>query len=214
MGVVVFATSPVEDDSRQRAPLSSVHPETSQAFGADSLIYHSGKYRYRVSGGSFFQTNRFLVDQLVKIVTADQKGEAALDLYAGVGLFTLPLADRFNEAVAVEASPHSFSDLRQNAPANVLPVRATTENFFRDRAAKREFDLVVVDPPRAGLGEKTVSALGRMSAPRVTYVSCDPATLSRDVRVLLECGFKVEQAHLVDLFPQTFHMETVLHLAR
>jgi 23S rRNA (uracil1939-C5)-methyltransferase len=214
VGVVVFATSPVEDETKQRAPLSSTHPEASQAFGADSLTYNAAGHRYRVSGGSFFQTNRFLVDKLVQIVTSCKSGQAALDLYAGAGLFTLPLAENFKEVVAVEASPHSFADLRLNAPANVLPVRATTEDFFRDRAAKRDFDLVIVDPPRAGLGEKTASALGRMSVPRVTYVSCDPATLSRDLRVLLESGFKIEQAHLVDLFPQTFHIETILHLAR
>ncbi len=214
VGVVVFATSPVEDETKQRAPLSSTRPEASQAFGADSLMYQALGHRYRVSGGSFFQTNRFLVDKLAEIVTHDHSGTTALDLYAGAGLFTLPLAKRFNEVVAVEASPHAFADLRTNAPASVLPVRATTEGFFRERSARRDFDLVVVDPPRAGLDEKTVAALGRLSAPRVTYVSCDPATLSRDLKVLLECGFKVEQAHLVDLFPQTFHMETVLHLAR
>ncbi len=214
VGVVVFATSPIEDETRQRAPLSSTHPEASHRFGAESLVYQAAGHSYRVSGGSFFQTNRFLVDELVQIVASGHTGEAALDLYAGAGLFSLPLAHHFKEVVAVEASPHSFADLRRNAPANVLPLRATTENFFHERSAKRDFDLAVVDPPRAGLGEKTAAALGRMSVPRVTYVSCDPATLSRDLRVLLECGFRVKQAHLVDLFPQTFHMETVLHLAR
>ena len=73
---------------------------------------------------------------------------------------------------------------------------------------------MLVDPPRAGLAEKATAALCRTSASRVTYVSCDPATLSRDLRLLLESGFKVEQAHLFDLFPQTAHMETVLHLVR
>ena len=215
VGVVVFATSPIEDESRQHAPLSSVHVETSQSFGSDSLVYQAMGHRYRVSGGSFFQTNRFMVEELAKIVTAGQTGRAALDLYAGAGLFTLPLAQSFDDVVAVEASPNSFADLRLNAPANVLPIPASTESFFTDhRAAKNSFDLVVVDPPRAGLGERTAAALGRMSVPRVIYVSCDPATLSRDLQVLLKCGFRVEQAHLVDLFPQTFHMETVLHLVR
>ena len=93
-------------------------------------------------------------------------------------------------------------------------IRATTEAFLAERAAKLALDLVILDPPRAGLGEKAAAALGRMSASYVTYVSCDPATLSRDLRVLLELGYRIEQAHLVDLFPQTYHMETVLHLAR
>ena len=98
--------------------------------------------------------------------------------------------------------------------ANVKCVRTTTEAFLAERAAKLAPDLIVLDPPRAGLGEKAATALGRMSASHVTYVSCDPATLSRDLRVLLESGYRVEQAHLVDMFPQTYHMETVLHLAR
>jgi len=101
----------------------------------------------------------------------------------------------------------------------VLQFVESQESFIggyviTERAAKLAPDLVVVDPPRAGLGERTARALGRMTVPRVTYVSCDPATLSRDLRILLEFNFRVEQVHLLDMFPQTFHMETVLHLAR
>ena len=213
-GVVIFATPPVEDETRQRAPLTSTHAEPSQFIGGESLLYRAAGEDYRVSGGSFFQTNRFLVDKLVEIVVGKNNGRAALDLYAGAGLFTTQLARNFDEVFAVEASPHSFADLQHNAPANVKCLRSTTEAFFAERAAKLAFDLVVLDPPRAGLGEKSAKALCRMSASHVTYVSCDPATLSRDVRVLLESGYRVEQAHLVDMFPQTYHMETVLHLAR
>ena len=214
VGVVVFPTFPAEDESRQFAPLSSVHPEDSHAMGSDSLVYHAAGHDYRVSGGSFFQTNRFLVDELVQSAIGKATGRAALELYAGVGLFSLALAKRFDQVLAVESSPHSFADLRHNGLSNVKALRATTETFLAERGAKLAPDLVVVDPPRAGLGEKAARALGRMSVPRVTYVSCDPATLSRDLRVLLESGFRVEQAHLVDLFPQTAHLETVLHLVR
>jgi 23S rRNA (uracil1939-C5)-methyltransferase len=213
-GIVVFATSPVEDESRQRAPLTSTHPEPSQAIGEDSLTYRAGGEDYRVSGGSFFQTNRFLVDKLIEIVVGKHTGRAALDLYAGAGLFAKQLARNFDQVIAVEASPHSFADLRVNVPHNVKCLSITTETFLAERAAKLAPDLVVLDPPRAGLGEKGAKALGSMSASRVTYVSCDPATLSRDLRVLLESGYRVEQVHLVDLFPQTYHMETVLHLSR
>jgi len=213
-GVVVFASSPTEDETLQRAPLTSVHPEKSQAIGEDFLTYHAVGVDYRVSGGSFFQTNRLLVDKLVEIVVTKQTGRAALELYAGAGLFTQHLARNFDQVLAVESSPHSFADLRSNVPHNVKCIRTTTETFLAERAAKVSPDLVVVDPPRAGLGDKATAALCRMSASHVTYVSCDPATLSRDVRRLLESGYRVEQAHLVDLFPQTYHMETVLHLAR
>ena len=99
---------------------------------ADHLIYHAVGHDYRVSGGSFFQTNRFLIDELVRVATGGATGKAALDLYAGVGLFTLPLAANFDEVLAVEASPHAFADLRHNAPRNVKPIRATTEAFLAE----------------------------------------------------------------------------------
>ena len=213
-GVVVFATSSAEDESRQRAPLASAHAEPSQAIGADCLLYHAVGHDYRVSGGSFFQTNRYLIDKLVELVVGRQTGRAALELYAGVGLFTHHLTRKFDQVLAVESSPHSLADLRRNVSPNVKCIRSTTEGFLADRGAKLAPDRIVVDPPRCGLGEKATKALGRMSASHVTYVSCDPATLSRDLRVLLEFGYRVEQAHLVDMFPQTYHMETVLHLAR
>ncbi len=213
-GMIVFATSPVEDETRQRAPMSSVRTEESVAIGDDSLNYHAVGRDYRVSGGSFFQTNRYLVDELVKTATGGATGKAALDLYAGVGLFTSELAGNFEDVVAVESSPHAFGDLKHNAPRHVRVTRATTEEFLEKRGEKLAVDFVLVDPPRSGLGDKATAALGRTSAPQVTFVSCDPATLSRDLRVLLESGFKVEQAHLFDLFPQTAHMETVLRLVR
>jgi 23S rRNA (uracil1939-C5)-methyltransferase len=114
----------------------------------------------------------------------------------------------------VEVATHSFADLKTNAAKNVKAIRVPVEEFLRSEVRRYSPDLVVLDPPRAGLGEKAAAMLGRMSVPRVTYVSCDPATLSRDMRVLGESGFQVEEAHVFDLFPQTYHLETVLHLAR
>jgi len=230
VGSVVFLTAALEDESRQRALLAADGPDVSLTIGDGSLLYHAVGHEYRIRGGSFFQTNRFLIESLVQIVIADRKGRGALDLYAGAGLFTAQLARNFDTVLAVEASPHSFADLQHNVPSNVKCIRSTTEKFLaeptaksgpplragfaRDGVGKLAPDLVVVDPPRAGLGEKVARELGRMTIPRVTYVSCDPATLARDLRVLLEFNFRVEQAHLVDMFPQTFHMETVLHLER
>ena len=167
-GMVVFATSPVEDETRQRAPLSSVHNEESLAIGADSLVYHAVGHDYRVSGGSFFQTNRFLVDDLVKVATGGATGKTALDLYAGVGLFTVALAGSFEDVLAVESSPHAFADLKHNAPRNVRPTRATTEEFLQKRGEKLAVDFVLVDPPRAGLGDKTTAALCHTPASQVT----------------------------------------------
>jgi len=213
-GVAIFAVSPVDDETRQLAPLSAIHNEEPLGISQDSLTYHAAGHDYRVSAGSFFQTNRFLVDELVTVATGAAKGKTALDLYAGVGLFTMALAETFDEVIAVEASPHGSADLKHNAPRNARPTRATTEEFLEKRGAGLDAEFVLVDPPRAGLGDKATAALCRTSAKQVTLVSCDPSTLSRDLKLLLESGFKVEQAHLFDLFPQTAHMETVLHLVR
>ena len=115
-GVVVFAASSTEDETLQRAPLTSIHPEKSQAIGDDSLLYHAVGVDYRVSAGSFFQTNRFLIEKLVEATVTKRTGRAALDLYAGAGLFTAHLARNFDQVLAVESSPHSFDDLRRNVP--------------------------------------------------------------------------------------------------
>jgi 23S rRNA (uracil1939-C5)-methyltransferase len=192
---------------------SSSESQFIAAAGEAKLRYKTEQTAYQVSAGGFFQVNRFLIDQLIRIVTGGQKGTAALDLYAGVGLFSTVLAGSFAQVVAVEASPISAGDLAYNSPANVEAVRATTDQFLRSRE-NLEVDLVVVDPPRAGLGEGVVRALEELNAPRLIYVSCDPATFSRDLAGLVRGGYRIEQAHLVDLFPQTFHLESVFHLVR
>jgi 23S rRNA (uracil1939-C5)-methyltransferase len=194
--------------------------------GAPSLTYRTERAAYRVSAGSFFQTNRYLTDELVKVVTAGQSGQFALDLYAGAGLFSTALACDFHHIVSVESSQTSSADLSYNLPTNGKAVQATAEEYLGRgnnsvRARKdgvppgaNKPDLVVVDPPRTGLGERVARVLGDMGAPRIIYVSCDPATLARDLVILLAAGYRTEQMHLVDLFPQTFHLETVVHMVR
>jgi 23S rRNA (uracil1939-C5)-methyltransferase len=177
-----------------------------------SLTYNAAGAQYRVSAGSFFQTNRFLTDEMVSLVTGGRSGEVALDLYAGVGLFAVPLAKSFVKVIAVEASTYSAADLKHNSPANVRAVRETTDRYMAKHTGS--VDLIVVDPPRAGLGEKVTRALLRLAAPRITYVSCDPSTLARDLRALLAGGYRVEEMHLLDLFPQTFHIETLVQLVK
>jgi len=109
-------------------------------------------------------------------------GRTALDLYAGAGLFTHHLARNFDQVLAVEPSPHSFADLRPNVPPNVNCIRSTTEAFLAARGPSSHLT-GSSSIRRALAGEKAATALGRMSASHVTYVSCDPATLSRDLRV-------------------------------
>jgi len=197
------------------------------AVGAQNLTYQTQRAAYRVSAGSFFQTNRHLIDELVKIVTAGQSGQLALDLYAGVGLFSTPLACDFHHIVSVEMSQTSSADLSYNRSSNGEAVQATDEQYLARagnpvRAGKGEAlqngltkpDLVVVDPPRSGLGERVARLLAALAAPRIIYVSCDPATLARDLVALLADGYRAEQVHLVDLFPQTYRLESVVHLVR
>jgi 23S rRNA (uracil1939-C5)-methyltransferase len=205
-GVIVFRNS--------IAAHSAVEPKAIVTVGAGSLTYKAGEKSYRVSAGAFFQVNRHLTAKLIEIVTKNTIGRMALDLYAGVGLFSTALAESFAQVIAVEPSPISFADLAYNSPANVKPVRATTDQFLKNEGAGLKPDLIVVDPPRSGLGESTVRQLAKLNSPRITYVSCDPATLSRDLVGLLEQGYRIEQAHLLDLFPQTFHLESVLQLVR
>lgn len=191
------------------------------------LTYQTKCASYRVSAGSFFQTNRHLTDELVNIVTAGQSGKLALDLYAGAGLFSTALASDFHHTVSVESSQTSTTDLSYNQSSNGEAVQATTEQYLAraensGRVGKGVVlphipykpDLAVVDPPRSGLGERVARMLASLGAPRVIYVSCDPATLARDLVPLLAAGYRVEQVHLVDLFPQTYHLESVVHLAR
>jgi 23S rRNA (uracil1939-C5)-methyltransferase len=196
------------------------------AVGASQLTYQTQTAAYRVSAGAFFQTNRFLTDELVKIVTNGRSGELALDLYAGSGLFSTALSCDFRHIVSVETSQTAAADLKYNLPVNGKAVHAATELFLTEfgdqgrvgnEAALPQFhkpDLIVVDPPRSGLGDRVARLLARVDAPRVTYVSCDPSTLARDLLPLQAAGYRVEQAHLVDLFPQTYHLESVLQLVR
>lgn len=196
---------------KNRAPSE---PPPIATLGATELTYHTRNSSYRVSAGAFFQVNRHLTDELIGIVTEGASGDLALDLYAGVGLFSTALSRSFAQVVAVESSPTSHADLHYNSSSNVKAVRSTTEQFLKTAAGKLRPHLVVADPPRGGLGEAVVRSLTGLGAGRITYVSCDPATLSRDLVGLLQAGYRIQQAHVVDLFPQTYHVESVFHLVR
>jgi 23S rRNA (uracil1939-C5)-methyltransferase len=199
-------------------------PELILSLGESSVTYETLLASYRVSAGAFFQTNRHLTDELVKIVTQGRQGELALDLYAGVGLFSTALARDFHHVIAVESSQLSAADLGYNLSSKGEVIQAAVEQYLsraqgEERSGKgivssHTPDLAVVDPPRNGLGERVARMLANLGAPRLTYVSCDPATLARDLVPLLAAGYRVQQAHLVDLFPQTYHLESVLHLVR
>ena len=182
--------------------------------GEAAISYGTAQGEYRVSAGAFFQVNRHLIDELVSVVVGDGGGEIALDLYSGVGLFTVPIAKNFRHIFAVEASQTSMGDLKHNVPANVKVVGARTEDYLRSGAVRKRPNVIVLDPPRTGAGKAVTRSLIEIGAQRIHYVACDPATLARDLAPLLAAGYRIEEAHLFDLFPQTFHVETVMQLAR
>jgi 23S rRNA (uracil1939-C5)-methyltransferase len=165
---------------------------------------------YWVPRGAFFQINRFLVPELVDLVTANRSGALAWDLYAGVGLFTRALAPRFQRITAVEAADPSFTALASAKIPNRHAVKSTTVEFLEHAVIQRDRpDLIVLDPPRTGAGQAVCEMLGRIAAPEIVYVSCSPHTLPGDLATLTASGYSITQLHLVDLFPQTSHIETV-----
>jgi 23S rRNA (uracil1939-C5)-methyltransferase len=201
----------VESHGGKQAP---AQPRTIARWGATSLAYRAAGFDYRVDHGAFFQVNRWLVDALVERVTAGHRGALAWDLYAGVGLFARSLTSAFAHVVAVESAPSSTKALGENlrgAPATAVKA-ATLDFLMRNRG--QHPDLIVLDPPRTGLGAETCALLAEIAAPALVCVSCDPATLARDLRALVASGYQIESITLADLFPQTFHLETVVQLRR
>ena len=212
-GIGVIVRKSATDEPVAAPELSDTVPQASKTLtGETSFKYSVDSYEYRIGVDAFFQTNRFLIGKLVDLATAGISGKLAMDLYAGAGLFTLPLSKGFDRVVAVESSPASVQYLRQNAPPHAKIVEATTEAYVGRGGQKPGY--IVVDPPRAGLGKRVVAGIVRLAPRTLTYVSCDPSTLARDLPGLVNAGYKITQAHLVDLFPQTFHIETVLRLER
>jgi len=182
-------------------------------WGAPGLNYRATDKEFWVSRGSFFQVNRFLVDELLSLVTTGRSGKLAWDLYAGVGLFSRTLAETFAEVIGVETIVNDLAAVLKGPGRQA--VGATAADFLRNAALQREKpDLVVMDPPRAGVGLEVCELLGRIKAPEMVYVSCDPLTLARDLKAMVDSGYTVKEIHFVDLFPQTFHLETVVILNR
>ncbi len=187
--------------------------ETFPNLAAGALDYDG---RFRVSRNAFFQVNRFLAGRLAETALEGASGDTALDLYAGVGLFSLPLARQFGEVAAVESGSAAARDLAFNAEraglANIRVEQRTVESYMEGLG--RAPDFVLADPPRAGLGKIVVRRLCELQPPAIALVACDPATLARDLAQLIASGYRIESMTMVDLFPQTYHLETVVRLKR
>jgi 23S rRNA (uracil1939-C5)-methyltransferase len=159
--------------------------------------------------------NRFLAGELVReVAQQEQGGRLVLDLFAGVGLFSAQFATRFERLVAVEANPAAARDLEENLRGRARAEARTAEVEPFLASYRDQPDLVVVDPPRSGLTPGAISRLAHIAPERITYVSCDPPTLARDLAALENQGYALSEVHLFDLFPQTFHIETAVRLRR
>ena len=173
--------------------------------------------RYQVSAGSAFQVNTAGAEVLVAVVREflePQRGHSLVDLYCGVGLFSLALAESVGRVTGIEIAPSAAADFRHNALGldHVSLIEQTAEQALPQ--IQGPVDLVVLDPPRAGAGRQVIGEIGRLSPRRIAYVSRDPATLARDTRWLAGSGYDLVRVQPVDLLPQTFHVECVALFAR
>ena len=191
-------------------------------WGQDYLMDQMCGLTFRLSVPSFYQVNTPQAEVLYDLALelAGLTGEeTALDLYCGIGTITLCLARRAKRAIGAEIVPQAIADAKENAARNGLH---NTEFFCGDAAdiaAKLAADgirpdVITVDPPRKGLAEGVVDSICSMTPARVVYVSCDPATLARDIKRFAERGYPAQKAVAVDLFPRTAHIESVVLLTR
>jgi tRNA/tmRNA/rRNA uracil-C5-methylase (TrmA/RlmC/RlmD family) len=191
-----------------RRPNAPSHVREVVRVGAD-------EHAFRVAAGAFWQVHRAAAPLLASEVLA-RVGDAGavLDLYAGSGLFTLPLAATGREVSSVESDPQAAKDARRNLHAH--PAARVIEGDVREmlRAGLGRYDAVVLDPPRSGAGRATLEALHTTGASTLVYVACDPVALARDVAILRELGYGLESATAWDLFPMTHHVETVATFRR
>lgn len=182
------------------------------------LDYCTAENRYSYDARSFFQGNQLLIEKLIELAVGDETGEFALDLYCGVGLFTLPLARRFGRVTGIESGVRAVESARRNLENSRLKNAEIFDEsvgtwLSANAALIAGTDFVVLDPPRSGTERETIDVLSRVRPKRISYVSCEPSTLARDLRILLDAGYVIDSVTALDLFPQTHHVETVARLS-
>jgi len=184
------------------------HAELSFALEDDNYVY---------SAETFFQANKFLIKELIDAAIDGSAGQTAFDLYCGVGLFALPLARRFENVAAVEENSVAVQFAKKNVAnaglENVEIVHQSVERFLSQNSSEKP-DLILIDPPRSGTEKGVIAAISGLKPAAISYVSCEPSMLARDLRMLIDGGYGVEKIVALDMFPQTHHVETVVRLAR
>jgi len=192
---------------------------TNQCVWGKGHVWKSvGGFQYRVSHGAFFQVNETMLAELQGRVVRRCSGRRVLDLFCGVGFFTLPLSKRFEFVEAVEVNPVATLDLNANLEKNKVTnchvFKYDLSGFlgWRRASSYSDLDLLVMDPPRTGLPPQTVQGVSQLKVRELIYVSCDPSTLARDLKILTSANYEIVSLELLDLFPQTHHFEGVAHL--
>ncbi len=189
-------------------------------YGADSIHEKLGEKKYRISASSFFQTNSYQVQRLYDLaleLAEPHKLDKMIDLYTGTGTIAIYFANRVKEVVGVENVEDSVADARANAKINSVVncrfVVADVETYLRTAAAEGEsYDLMLLDPPRAGCHPKAIKSIIEMKPKKLIYISCNPATLARDIKMLVEGGYQLDKVVPIDMFPHTYHIEAVCRL--
>lgn len=172
---------------------------------------------YQFSAAGFFQINHHLLEPILKEAIGDAVGNVAVDLYCGVGLFTLPLARRFKKVVGIESNLRAADFARQNLQLakldNASVDMARVGDWLKENSASLgNVDFLLLDPPRTGAENKDIQGILAVRPSQISYVSCDPATLARDLKKLIAAGYKLHSIKAFDMFPQTHHVETVVRL--
>ena len=224
--IVLVRDCPICEPGLRRQVAAAAHAQDLREHGGEielrawEHVIRVGPHAYRASKGAFFQANtavaRLLVDAVLEAL-APKGSEHVLDLYCGVGLFTIPIGRRVAHVVGIEASRTAAADgewnMAEAGVAGQIVADDAAEALRSPQIANHPWDAVLLDPPRTGVDADALEALIALGAPRLLYVSCEPATLARDLRQLASHGYHLEWAQPFDMFPQTRHVETLAVLA-
>jgi 23S rRNA (uracil1939-C5)-methyltransferase len=186
-------------------------------FRSKEVSRHIGNETYYYGAEAFFQINHELLELLLGEAVGEEQGKTAIDLYSGVGLFTLPLARRFDQVTAVEANSRAVDYAQRNLDAaeleNVEVANMSVAEWLKHWLGFERPEFLLLDPPRTGAESGVIEGILSVAPQKICYVSCDPATLARDLNKLLAGGYSLDSIVAFDMFPQTHHVETVARLS-
>ncbi len=189
-------------------------------YGADHIYEKLGEKRYRISASSFFQTNSYQVQRLYDLaieLAEPERSESMIDLYSGTGSIAIYFSNLVKEVIGVETLAEAVADARVNARVNSAMnckfVVSDAEDYLKQFVREGgKCDLMILDPPRAGCHPKVVKSISAIKPAKLVYISCNPATLARDLKILTDNGYVLEKAVPIDLFPHTYHIEAACRL--